>query len=194
MRPFPNASDWWSLKLRFLTSGMRHVNIITNWHSWICRRQRTEEIIYRIIKDRWDWYNKRIDGSEEIEDELWKKQEFILIGSRQQLGKAVTSIVNIKGEIMQKCRHIKYLGTDLDERLTFKDMINRKYRTAMGNLQKKPNIRSSSDHRPWTCVITFGLCKHTLPDMEVEKNTKKSEYSGKNHNWCSQIWQRPGSP
>ena len=53
---------------------------------------------------------------------------------RQQLCKSEISEVNINGEVIQSSRCIKYLGADLDDILSLKDMINRKCRRAMGNL------------------------------------------------------------
>ena len=106
------------------------------------------------------------------------KTEFILIGSRQQLDKAQTSVVNINGEIVQKSRCIKYLGADLDERLTFKDMINRKCRTAMGNLQKLKLIRKSLTLEAAQTIALGLVISHLdyanalyagLPDTEVKK-------------------------
>ena len=88
----------------------------------------------KLIKDWMDLNRLRMNND---------KTEFILIGSRQQLNKAETSVLNINGELITRSKSIKYLGADLDEKLTFKDMINRKCRTAMGNLQKLKLIRKS---------------------------------------------------
>ena len=69
------------------------------------------------------------------------KTEFILMGSKQQLQKASTSEIVINGQTIERRKKIKYLGADLDEELSLKEMINRKCRIAMGNLQKLKKIR-----------------------------------------------------
>ena len=95
-----------------------------------------------------------------------EKTEFILIGSPQQLRKSVISEanININGETIHRSASIKYLGVDLDERLSL-DMINRKCRTAMGNLQKlkkKPYHDSIKNRSSRSNHFTFRLCQCPL--------------------------------
>ncbi len=75
-----------------------------------------------------------------------EKTEFILIGSRQQLGKVTTTEINIpvSEEIIQRKDFLKLLGATLDNRLTFKKMISLKCQIAMGNLQELKRIRKYS--------------------------------------------------
>ena len=65
------------------------------------------------------------------------KTEFIIIGSRQQLLKCNTENINITEDIIPRLPIFKYLGALVDERLSFKDHINTKCKTAMYNLQKR---------------------------------------------------------
>ena len=63
------------------------------------------------------------------------KTEVLLIGSQSQLNKCVTSALNVNGTMVQISRMIKYLGTFLDNDLSFKHHITTKCRIAMWNLQ-----------------------------------------------------------
>ena len=45
--------------------------------------------------------------------------EFIIFGSKVQLGKSITNIININGTGVQRSEVIKYLGAWLDKNLTF---------------------------------------------------------------------------
>ena len=101
-------------------------------------RDEENESIHRLehtITDIKDWMDEnRLKMNSD-------KTEFILMGSKQQLQKSITSDININGQIIKRSKQIKYLGADLDEQLTLKGMITRKCRTAMGNLQKLKKIR-----------------------------------------------------
>ena len=63
------------------------------------------------------------------------------MGSKQRLQTAKTSEIIINGQTIKRSKKIKYLGADLDEQLSLKEMITRKCRTAVGNLQKLKKIR-----------------------------------------------------
>ena len=76
--------------------------------------------------------------------------EFILIGLRQQLLKCQTNNIPVNGETVQRSSCIRYLGALADERLSFKQHITNKCRTAIWNLQKLKVIRS---------VLTEDVCK-----------------------------------
>ena len=78
------------------------------------------------------------------------KTEFIMIGSRQQLLKCNTENINITGDIIPRKPIFKYLGALVDERMSFKDHINTKCRTAMYNLQKLKILRE---------YLTVDACK-----------------------------------
>ena len=64
------------------------------------------------------------------------KTEVLLIGSQSQLNKCVTSALNVNGTMVQIGRMIKYLGTFLDNGLSFKHHMTTKCRVAMWNIQQ----------------------------------------------------------
>ena len=68
------------------------------------------------------------------------KTEVLLIGSQSQLNKCVTSALNVNGTMVQISRMIKYLGTFLDNGLSFKHHITTKCRVAMWNLQQLKSL------------------------------------------------------
>ena len=70
------------------------------------------------------------------------KTEFILIGSRQQLEKSITSSLNVNGEVVELTNVIKYLGVHLDQQLNLKHHISQKCKTAMWQLQRIKRFRS----------------------------------------------------
>ena len=70
------------------------------------------------------------------------KTDFILIGWRQQLAKCKTTSILANDKIVQRSSIIKYLGAQIDERVSFKQFINSKCRMAMWNLQKLKAIRN----------------------------------------------------
>ena len=55
------------------------------------------------------------------------KTEFIMFGSKVQLAKGITNIININGIEVQRSEVIKYLGAWLDQNLTLTEHVNRKY-------------------------------------------------------------------
>ena len=69
------------------------------------------------------------------------KTEFILFGSKQQLDKCSVTEINIAGDTIKSTSCIRYLGTFLDENLTFKDHVKRKCQTAMFYYLRIRNIR-----------------------------------------------------
>ena len=69
------------------------------------------------------------------------KTEFIMFGSKQQLKKCTTDVININGDNIKPESCIRYLGAFLDERLNFKEHVKRKCRTAMLNYLRIKSIR-----------------------------------------------------
>ena len=59
------------------------------------------------------------------------KTEVLLIGSQSQLNKCVILALNVNGSMVQISKMIKYLGTFLDNGLSFKHHITSKCRVAM---------------------------------------------------------------
>ena len=107
------------------------------------------------------------------------KTEFILFGSRQQLAKLTTTTIDINGVLINRSPSIRYLGADLDERLTLGGMITRKCRVAMGiNLQKLKLIRKCLTLSAATTVALGLVIAHLdyanalysgLPAVEIQK-------------------------
>ena len=71
------------------------------------------------------------------------KTEVLLIGSQSQLNKCVTLALNVDGTMVQISRMFKYLGTFLDNGLSFKHHITTKCRIAMWNLQQLKLLQPS---------------------------------------------------
>ena len=63
------------------------------------------------------------------------KTEVLMIGSQSQLNNCITSALDVNGTMVQISKMIKYLGTYLDNGLSFKHHISTKYRVTMWNLQ-----------------------------------------------------------
>ena len=63
------------------------------------------------------------------------KTEVPMIGSKSQLNNCITSALDVNGTMVQIGKMIKYLGTYLDNGLSFKHHIPTKYRVAMWKLQ-----------------------------------------------------------
>ena len=70
------------------------------------------------------------------------KTEFIQFGSRQNLQKCETKNINVNGTSIERVPCITYLGTHLDQILSFKDHVKYKCRVAMGNIFKIKSIRN----------------------------------------------------
>ena len=112
------------------------------------------------------------------------KTNFILIGSRQQLVKCKMTSILANDDIVQRSPIIKYLGALIDERLSFKQFINSKYRMAMWNLQKLKAIRNvlTDDacktlisalvlsHLDYTNMILIGLPEVDIKKMQIVQN------------------------
>ena len=63
------------------------------------------------------------------------KTELLMIGSQSQLNNCITLALDVNGTMVQISKMIKYLGTYLDNGLSFKHHISTKCRVAMWNLQ-----------------------------------------------------------
>ena len=107
-----------------------------------------------------------------------ERLEFIIFGLRQQLDRLVTMDINVNSAIVSNSSCIKYLGANLDERMSLKAMINRKCRVAMSNLQKLVLIRKSLTLDAATMVALGLVISHLdyanalysgLPKSEIRK-------------------------
>ena len=63
------------------------------------------------------------------------KTEFIIIGSGHHIAKCSMTHLNVNNIEVQRSSVIKYLGTHIDEKLSFKEHITAKCRTAAINFQ-----------------------------------------------------------
>ena len=69
------------------------------------------------------------------------KTEFIIIGSGHQIAKCSTTHLNVNNIEVQRTSVNKYLSTHIDEKLSFKEHITAKCRTAVINFQLIKAIR-----------------------------------------------------
>lgn len=106
------------------------------------------------------------------------KTEFILFGTWQQLNKCVTNHLTANECEVPRSEVIKYLGCDMDERLSFKHHIKRKCRVAMANLMKILNIRKYLTESACVQVILGLVISHLdyanalfggLPKQDIAK-------------------------
>ena len=86
------------------------------------------------------------------------KTEFIYFGWPSQLGKCVSTTIDVNGEIITRASITKYLGAHLDSSLNFKH-IKTKCKVAMFNLQwicaaRKYLTRSASNKLKVSLVIS----------------------------------------
>ena len=68
------------------------------------------------------------------------KTEFIIIGSSHQIAKCSMTQLKVNNVEVQRSSVIKYLGTCMDEKLSFKEHITAKCRTAAINFQRIKEI------------------------------------------------------
>ena len=99
------------------------------------------------------------------------KTEFILLGSRSQLTKCTTEVVDVNGTEVPRSEYICYLGYGLMNICVFKSHITKKCTTAMLSFQKIKLIRSYLTKDAVTTLV-LGLaishldyCKSILYDL-----------------------------
>ena len=106
------------------------------------------------------------------------KTEFIVFGSRQQLLKLNLNSIDVNGCTVHSTSMVKYLGSWLDERLSFKFHIARKCQSAMSNLFKVRNIRNFLTRDACVTVVLGLVISHLdynnallygLPDTDINK-------------------------
>jgi exonuclease III len=86
------------------------------------------------------------------------KTEFILFGSRQQLGKCITNSLSVNDCQIDKVNNIKYLGVYLDASMTMKTHITQKCRIAMANYYRLSKIRK---------YLTEDACKQIVHGLII---------------------------
>ena len=106
------------------------------------------------------------------------KIEFLLVGSRQQLSKCVSTEININGEVVKHSACIRYLGAWADDKLNIKVHIATKCCIAMWNLQKLKAICHHLTEETCTTLVMGLLISHLdyanvilvgLPDTDIHK-------------------------
>ena len=81
------------------------------------------------------------------------KTEVLMIGSQTQLNKCATLALDVNRTMAQISKMIKYLGTYLDNGLSFKHHISTKCRVAMWNLQWLKPLRPSLTVQACTTLV-----------------------------------------
>ncbi|KAK3101096.1 hypothetical protein FSP39_000910 [Pinctada imbricata] len=112
------------------------------------------------------------------------KTEFILFGSKSQLSRCHTKLININGDEIKVGCCIKYLGAHLDENLNFKEHVKMKCRTAMINYLRIKSIRKYLtkeateilvlslviSHLDYCNVILYGIAQSEINKMQRIQN------------------------
>ena len=84
------------------------------------------------------------------------KTEFVLFGSKVQLGKCVSNNITVCGQVMERSKVIQYLGGWFDESLNMKTHMNKQCQAASWNLKWIRMIRSKLDRE--SCeILTWSL-------------------------------------
>ena len=106
------------------------------------------------------------------------KMEFIVFGSKQQLKKVEVTSINVNGDSIPRSEVIKYLGTWMDQYLSFRQHILKKCNVAMINLQRIKAIRRMltveatetlvhglvTSHLDYSNAVLYGL-----PKVDIQK-------------------------
>ena len=106
------------------------------------------------------------------------KMEFIVFGSKQQLKKVEVTSINVNGDSIPRSKVIKYLGTWMDQYLSFRQHILKKCNVAMINLQRIKAIRRIltveatetlvhglvTSHLDYSNAVLYGL-----PKVDIQK-------------------------
>ena len=88
------------------------------------------------------------------------KTEFIIIGSSHQIAKCSTTQLKVNNIEVQRSSVIKYLGTHMDERLSFKEHITAKCRTAAINFQRIKAIRQVLTEQVMETLVLGTVMSH----------------------------------
>ena len=118
------------------------------------------------------------------------KTEYIIFGSRQKLEKVESKDININSVEIKGQKCIKYLGSLLDETLSFSNLISLKCKKAMFNIKRIPKIRKSIDketanlimvslvitHLDYANGILIGITKSELTRLQKIQNIAAKKY------------------
>ena len=121
------------------------------------------------------------------------KTEFMYFGWPSQLGKCVTSTIDINGEDIARSEVTKYLGAHLDSALNFKNHVKTKCKAAMFNLQRiraarkyltrpacnKLMVSLVISHLDYANGLLGGLPKSTIDQLQRVQNIAAKIVLGK---------------
>ena len=113
-----------------------------------------------------------------------KKTEIMYFGSRQQLSKCVTTGLTIVSDYIEKSKFMRYLGTWLDQHMSFEHHVKIKCRTANWNLCRIGRIRkfltldarksiiiaTVISHLDYCNGVLFGITNKLLNKFQVIQN------------------------
>ena len=106
------------------------------------------------------------------------KTEFIMFGLKKQLQKCTTETLKVNDDMIPVSNTIKYLGSWLDQHLSFKTHIKKKCQTAMMNLQRMKTIHHMLSQEACHQLILGLVMSHldcvnviliNLPQREIHK-------------------------
>ena len=109
------------------------------------------------------------------------KTVFILFGSRHQLWKCTTKSPNANGEEIPHSNCIKYLGTWMDQELSFRQHILNKCRVAMLNIQQIKLIRNILNEDTTHTLVLGYIMSHLdycnaifygLPEVDLKRHQR----------------------
>ena len=124
------------------------------------------------------------------------KTEFILFGSRSQLTKCTTEVVDVIGTEVSRSESIHYLGVWLDQYMSLKSHITKKCTTAVLSFQKIKLIRRYLTKDAATTLVLGLVISHIdycssilygLPDCDINKFQRIQNMSAKLVLQCKKV-------
>ena len=89
-----------------------------------------------------------------------QKTELIFLGSKQQLKKCETSDIRVIDDKVERSKVTKYLGSWLDENLSFAKHVTMKHKAAMWNIHRIRNICSYLDKSTCETLVASLVTPH----------------------------------
>ena len=89
-----------------------------------------------------------------------QKTELIFLGSKQQLKKCETSDIKVADEKVERTKVTKYLGSWLDENLSFVKHVTMKCKAAMSNIHRIRNVCSYLDKSTCESLVASLVTPH----------------------------------
>ena len=124
------------------------------------------------------------------------KTEFILLGSRSQLTKCITEVVDVNGIEVTRSESICYLGLWLDQCMSLKRHITKKCTTAMLSFQRIKLIRRYLTKDTATTLVLGLVISHLdycnlvlygLPGCDINKFQRIQNMSAKLVLQCKKV-------